>query len=314
MSRREVEVHPPSEIVDAADRELTKQGRSRRSVLRFLLTAAGTGVAFVAGVEGTLQFLKRIGVYDPDADQRLLQRLFGVGIGQTGALIPAANHPFKPPDRAPWYPIEGDCCAAYRQRFLNDLRLTTVNGYPRIKPDDNIVVFGSQVSNLMTRGILGNPWRDKARLSINGQGWRTSLRWNLHSPSDAALIERKQFGSLWVSKNHSFVGSEGDVYRSSAPRGDLEDDYLLVTSLPRQNRGSQRSIIFAAGHGPGQKAASTILATPPIKELEKVEKQIGGEPYYQALFYIPLRKDDTGEFCPKDVQLVKASKLEVAFI
>lgn len=304
--------------VDLRDIEATKKGVQRRAFM-WWLTGGLTGLlAKVADTEGMLQFSKRLSSYveyDPEADQACLERLFGIGSAPSGAVFPAANHPFKLPV-GECYPTERDNCTAYRERFLKNISLRVVRGFPNAKPDDSLILFGSQVSNLNSRLLLGNPFNlDRPKLCVAkpADGWQARLRWNLYTPVGAPIISRQQFGAPWVTRNHFIGGSKGETYESKRQDEVLEDDYLLITALPRFARGTQRIIVFAGCHGPGQKAATLLLRKSPSKQLQVLANKIAGEPYYQALFHVDLARDDEGEFFPKQAELIDAFPLDIEF-
>jgi hypothetical protein len=302
----------PQQYVDLKDVELRKDGKSKRVFLRFLRDA---GVAFIfAVVAEKFKPLQILG-YDPDADHALLARLFGVGQGNSGALVPAANHPFRdPPGGALWYPTEGQNCTSYKGRFIPDYVLRETTKEPQIMPNDGIVLFGSQVSNLRTREYFGNWLRESPLLKVGTRNWQVTLHWNLYTPEPTPTMLRKQFGEEWITWSHRFGGISKHEQFESVSRGlDLQDDYLLVTVLPRGGAGPQRIVAFAGLHGPAQKATNILLSQPPIEVLRKIETKIGNEPYYQALFHVPLRKGDDGEFVPRSIELIEARKLTPNF-
>jgi hypothetical protein len=254
--------------------------------------------------------------FDPDADQKLLTKLFGVvGRGGTGALVAAADHPFaKPPMGAEWYPTEARNCASYRTRFCGRYSLRQVRKDPEIMRADGLVLFGSQVSNYKTREYFGNWLRQEPQLEISTDDWQVKLHWTLYTPDYSQTMERWQFGEAWKTWHHRFGGSQGEQFMSIETAGELQDDYLLVTALPRSANGRERIIVFAGLHGPGQKATNILLCDPPGSQLRAIERQIEGEPFYQTLFHVPLRKDNNGEFVPKQIELIQARILTPSFL
>ena len=92
-----------------------------------------------------------------EADFQLLKRLFATGSSHSVSLSPARNHPFRPlKDNEPAYPIEAECCAAYINAFYKQYSIREVNGFPNVRPDDSVVIFGSQASNISARAILAH--------------------------------------------------------------------------------------------------------------------------------------------------------------
>jgi hypothetical protein len=310
------------ELVDRGDKELTKKGKQRRAILRYTGPAL-LGLAWVwdalakwSSVEGVLQNLERTHIHDPNADQKLLEKLLGIESVGSAALLPATDHPFKKPPEGGYYPIELDNCAAYKQRFFDHARFRTVSEFPKVQPDDSVVLFGSQVSNLATRLLLGNPFgqeRPQLDLVREDLGWKARLHWNLYTPTESEVIERQQFGGPWITHNHVIGDERGDQYRSRVRGKGLDDDYLLITALPRLATGKQKFIVFSGCHGPGQKAATSLLSGSFREELLATAKGVDGEPYYQALFNVYLTKDSEGEFVPRGVHLVAARPLDLQF-
>src|SRR5205807_2254726 len=143
-----------SKSIDLKDKELGAIGRGRRAFLRFLPHIPAALVAAVIYEEFIPRHKPFISlIWDPDADQKLLESLFGVvGPSGTGALIAAADHPFKKPSQGDdWYPTEVRNCASYKTRFHDKCVLRPVSGDPDLMPNDGLVLFGSQVSNYKTR-------------------------------------------------------------------------------------------------------------------------------------------------------------------
>jgi hypothetical protein len=93
----------------------------------------------------------------------------------------------------------------------------------------------------------------------------------------------------------------------------MEDDYLLITALPRYATGTQRVFIFGGSHGPGTRGATLLLGSPVAADLSKLLAQTRGEPYFQALFRVLVRTDEQGEFSPTRIELVEAEAIEVVF-
>lgn len=305
---------PPAtpQEVDRADEEARILGLTRRAFIRISLV--GTG--FVGFIASVTQIADYFGLRPTiETDEALLRSLFGLHTGHSAALIPAADHPWKrPPTGHRWYPQDAAGAAAYKERFFAALQLRTVAGLPNARREDNILLFGSQVSNRNTRLVLGNPWNPKAQLEATCEGWRAELMWNLHSPPDAAITERIQFGNLWHTAKHRIVTRDsGNVYEARAGIGWMADDYLLVTALPRYAQGDQRILVFSGIHAPGSQATSLLFAAPPIEELRRMRKLTSGEPFYQALFHVEVSQNESGEYEPRKLALVDARSINVVF-
>lgn len=304
-----------SELIDitkTTDSIAKSKGMNRRAFIHAAYSSALLTISILSDIGGSKSFLKEL--FDLDADERLLQQVYGIGIGGSAALIPAANHPWKPPpDGMSWYPTEESCCEAFRKRFLKNFKLRTVKDYPQIKSDDSLYLFGSQVANLLTRDLLGEPWQQEPVYFVKTPEWSTQLRWNLHSPFHAPQIERMQFGQLWQTLNHEIADRRGQSFKPNAGTGWMEDDYLLMTVLPRFARGEQRIFIYSGVHAPGTLAAGLLMASPPTTELKRMLQQTNGEPYYQALFKVAVNQNSAGEHQPVSMELVEAETLKVNF-
>jgi len=258
------------------------------------------------------------------------------------ALRGAAEHPYRSPaalarladfTSASWYPLEVACCGAFSKRFgVADPATVQASGLLDLQPDQNVVLFGSQVSNLVTRLVFGNPFvGDDARFDVPvkaamlnrrgiiEQGWNARLRWNLHS-GGTGTIERTQFGERWVTRDHYIADREtGQSFTPSRGNGAHKlDDYLLVTRLPRrQNTRGPAVISFSGVHGAGTLASILLLGNPPLEDLTKLQELTKGQRYYQALFRVDLREGrvpwSTGlEQVPTRLSLVDATHLVIS--
>lgn len=253
----------------------------------------------------------------PDAELDLLTRLFLAGGGANGiAVLPSDDHPSKP--LRPWQPfyeLEMDAAQTYICRFLGGMLFRPVRGFPQLEPDDDVVVIGSQVSNLAARVLLGTANQQTPPFSVEQETWRTELHWNLCTPADAPLTEVQEFKGKRTSSGH--VLCERDGSRSyAARRGPAGmrylDDYLLVTSLPRGKRGNRRALIFSGLHGAGTRAVDLILREPPIGLLAEAAHRIAGASDFQMLLHVDTAPDGRGESLPKSIDLVDARALVVA--
>lgn len=234
------------------------------------------------------------------------------------AAVPASAHPFHPLGKdETWYQIEFEAAQAYSARFTPPIAsVRTVSGFPHVRPADSLVLFGSQVSNVAARRILGKPW-ELPRLEAVGEkrDWKAGLHWNIYTPQDAPIRTIIEYGKLWKSKGHQVVARGGEVFQSSYDKMEHQlDDFLLVTRLPRYWRGLNEKamvIIFAGLHGGGTRASRSLLLDPPMDELRKMIRKIGYVPFYQALFYVECISDKVGEVQPKKIALIDAKALEI---
>lgn len=268
----------------------------------------------MSGAGGAMAATERLWPHDPETDDQLVQALFGIHPASSAAVVPAADHPFVPLSRGEtWYPATAVAGRAYVDRFLPSAELRTVRGFPNLRHEDSVIAFGSQSSNIVARGILGNPWESEPIVHVATSGWRADLHWNIHTPASANVMEYVQFGSVWRVSNHQVVAASGDVF---APRAGIEwiaDDYLLITSLPRYKDGPQRVLVFGGAHGLATQASTLLLSQPPLDELRRLHRLIRGEPWYQALFRVVVSHPSASLFQPVSLHLVDARPLMVEF-
>jgi hypothetical protein len=106
----------------------------------------------------------------------------------------------------------------------------------------------------------------------------------------------------------------GKAVNSPSPGDRLEEDYLLVTVLPRFADGPQRLVWFSGIHRPAQASLQSILTQPPMAELEKLRRKIGVSQYYQALFHVGVtattpsrRAFDLGPDVPRELHPTRAT-------
>jgi len=314
-------------MADPQDKQETPDGKAiveehqkvnRRAFMRVAFNRAGKAVVSLAAVHEAIGLKRDVVEWlppdDRDSQNKTLSALFGPGDVRSASLVPAANHKWKtPPKNMDWYPLDGSCADAYRERFFGQAIFRTVKGDPYIAPDDSIGLFGSQISNLCTREWMGAPQGDKPVLHVSRPGWSTRLWWNLLSPAGAAVTERQQFGVEWHERNHHFVGSDGNIFAPDAGTGWITSDHLLVTALPRDSDLTRRVVIFAGCHGEGTLATRILLETPSTDQLKDLFNAVRGERFYQALFRVEIKKIETGEFRPSSIQLLDARTLPIQF-
>jgi hypothetical protein len=250
-----------------------------------------------------------------ETDQALMQRLLGTRTSPI-ALMPAQHHPFKSlRDIDDLYPMEAECCRAYIDRFTitNPYIERRVNGFLDLQDEYNVILFGSQVSNLATREILGNPYGVVDRVEYHDRNGgivgTIPLRWNLREDENSPIRTRLQYGGDW--QYHDYVlhdfRSKGDIQLDDPNSEDL----LLITALPRYRVGDTRRICLFGLHAAGTLASSKLLLQPPIDALRVISNEIRNKlayQAYQALFRVSVdRNPQTGELQPasltlKDVQ------------
>lgn len=302
----------PGESVNAKDVQLKRKGIGRRAFIRkagSLLTVASVGPLFS-------WYKKEALALEPSSskpDLFLLDQFFGPRRAQSVALVPAANFPFRPPETpSGFYPTEMEVCNAYGQSFLKDITgVRRVRDFPQIRQDDHLVLAGAQVSNLVTRTLLGNPWL-QPKFHVSGSTWTTELAWNI-SVDGNARHERRQFGERWLDFNEIVLGSDGTVYSPRFVRGMLVEEYLLVTVLPRSSAGDQRIVVFAGLYSPATTASSSLLLKPQAELLSVLDRNIDivNYPYYQALFKVQVTADPDNTWRATKISYVDSNRLQI---
>jgi len=257
----------PYEHVERRDIKLKQ--KIGRNVFLSVLGSAGIAAAAwkLLGGLGDLASISGYSFRDVgvrrDQHQRNLELLFGIG-ATGGALIPAWDHPFRPPPDHGWYPLDASCCDAYRAQVAGNVPVQVVRSHVEMREDDSIILFGSQVSNPEARILFGNPWSANPQFIATpgklGRDWQAKLRWNLHIPDSHRNHAIVQYGGRWVEpekviiedskprkefpivKKHFGVRNDNQLRPLELPGV----DYLLITSLPRCKAGRQRIITSSA--------------------------------------------------------------------
>ena len=329
--RKNLGLTPGSEVLIHADGDgltLREWGRSalrKRWSRRAWIRCVGETLAYVAAGASIEDLRESWSDKNQEQEQKLLLLLSPASVSQSIGLIPAANHPFLPLPPGEFYPIERSAAEAFRHCFYRHTRfIKLASGFPQLQPEDDVVLFGSQVSNVDARFYLGLPTGEAPKLIIEpGHKYRANLTWNLHTPSDADIRTIVEYGLRWESKGHQFVSSaHGEApffstYDQFDNRSIPKEDYLLFTCLPRSDRRNARRVMIAAGlHGPGTDAIRHLLNAPPFKELEKAAKALEGAPWYQLLFHVRLKRaeiSDLTEMTPSEIRLVGAKPILVSW-
>ena len=248
-------------------------------------------------------------------EQELLAQLFLVGGGADyTAVLPSDDHPGKPLRLwQPFYELEMDATQTYVSRFFGNTQFCPVSGFPELRPDDDVVVIGSQVSNLAARILLGKANQEEPVFRIeHGGGWHTELHWNLFTPVNAPFTEILEFRGHRRSSGHVICERGSPVpYESKRDPAATRylDDYLLVTNLPRGKGRKQRALVFSGLHGAGTRAVDLILRKPSIDLLEKAARKIADASYFQMLLHVDTVPDGRGESLPCNPELIGARAL-----
>lgn len=277
------------------------------------LYVSGLAIEAVVPSDFAASVRKRCSAVSPHVQALLEQLLLVGGDDNYTAVLPADDHPQR--RLRVWrcfYELEMDTAQTYASRFFGDAHFYPVQGYPLVRPGDDLVIIGSQVSNSSARALLGKAQRQDPLFHIEHGGWCTELHWNLVTPGDAPLITIREFGGYRASAAH-VIWERGNPVpyqsRRDAAKTRYVDDYLLVTTLPLAKGGRQRALIFSGLHGPGSRAVDLILREPPVGLLEEAARQIAGAPYFQMMIHVDTEPDEQGESFPRGLELVAACAL-----
>jgi hypothetical protein len=295
--------------------KLSKKVFLRASLDTLRTYVSGLAIEAVAPsvfVDGVRQRCQEISAHE----QALLERLFFVGKNNNYTVIlPAADHPGK--RLRTWqcfYELEMDAAQTYASRFFRHTHFYPVKGFPRVRPTDDVVIIGSQVSNASARAFLGSVQQQTPVFHIAYSGWRTDLHWNLVTPEDAPLTTIREFRGHRASSAH-VIFERGNPVPYASQRDPTQsrylDDYLLVTVLPLSKGQSQRVLIFSGLHGPGNRAVDLILREPPVDLMEQAVRQIANAPFYQMMLRVQTIPDEKGESFPCSPELIEARALAV---
>jgi hypothetical protein len=170
------------------------------------------------------------------------------------------------------------------------------------------VILGSGASNTEARPYLGRPQHP-----LFDTGF-CSLHYGIGAGK--RRLKRKQYGRIIEEGEHVLRDRENNHALHPESSGDhLSDDYLLVTQVPGEKKGSVATL-FAGLHGPGTRAAELIFFEQSIaqKDLQKLASRIdlrpGEIPYYQAVFRASrfrdgLESDSTNSQVATSLELVE---------
>jgi hypothetical protein len=235
-------------------------------------------------------------------DSLYFNNFFSKFYDQSFSLCPARDHPFQPlKDIYPFerklvYDIEMDCCNTFIRLFDNS-QVSILADYPLIGNKDSIIMFGSQISNYNVRQLFGMPFTetDIPQNDITYQDlnnvWSVNLRWNLFVPPNSHVKYREQYKRRWAYMDYSLF----DFYYNEQLNVKDDEDYLLITSIPKSIDNNLFFIIFYGLHGPGTRSTVTLFSEQANDIFDQIYKTIGNEPYFQILIkvnYNPQYNDD----------------------
>jgi hypothetical protein len=249
-----------------------------------------------------------------------MSELFGPRLGDSHSVIVVP--PFHHPDWGgkPHFSVSGEeVGTAYEQMFRGtdaDVRVTSKPLRPN--PSDGLVVIGSRFDNIEASRRLGHadaPLEGKGRFVIKHHAsWQTQAEWVFHTPINVSRTAVKLPSFTHSSRDHMIVSRNFKIYKSNyrsvGDNVEREDDYLLITVLPRFDTSRPQRVVLLEGlHRSGTRIAANLFNTPPITELDKLRRKVHG-PYYQAVFRSSVHLRGA-ELFPDTPRLVDARTLEI---
>jgi hypothetical protein len=240
-------------------------------------------------------------------------------------LVPALKDPWGPPTRT--FSGSGNAVAgAYYLAFQSDNDKYIVKDAINVYPDDAPVLIASHLVSEPAARYFGSPHSLHPNHEIHYQddrddrgGFSANLRWAIYTPEgEKKLAKLEPFeGTPSVRKEPvHFVSGLDKKFPQPAFRqqGEIylqQNDYLLITALPRDSRFDRRIISLAGAHKPGTLAAEQLLNDPDLalEILRKIHKEVKGDPYYQALIGLDVDNSSPGSPQPFNLSFVGAEAL-----
>ncbi len=233
------------------------------------------------------------------------------------ATVPAVNHP-NVRGRKGYFSRSGH---EVSERYAMALRksrcpIRKAEGDIRLRKEDTAIIIGSRLANTYAEKYLGVAHRSPEKVHViqDASGARARPQWTFYSDPKAPSVAVVQWGQEWLSRNNLIVECGGSGRTFSAPerlhqasgKKYREDDYLLVSVVPRYTvNDAQRMVIFEGLHRNGTRAAGLLCSRPRIEDLRKLAQEVGADPYWQALFKVKNQVREDGEADPCNVELVE---------
>jgi hypothetical protein len=193
-----------------------------------------------------------------------------------------------------------------------------------VHPDATPVLIASHLVNQHAASYFGDPLSVHPLHALGYQdpwgGFKAHLRWTIYTPEDAKEVGRRELfeGSPTIRIEPAHRLSDLDNPKIRQPKfvhqGDLdyqEDDYLLITVLPRDSRFDRRVVSLAGLNKAGTLAAQRLLNDRDLalQILRQIHARVEGVPYYQALIALKVDYAD-GLPRPADLKLLDAEEIE----
>jgi len=246
----------------------------------------------------------------------LLDRLIGTNHEKVSlGVVPAVNHPNVRGERNYFSKSGQEVSTSYTEALQKaGCPIRQAAGAIRLHHEDTAIVIGSRLANTYAEHYLGAADKpaDAVQTIRDTRGARARPKWTFYSDPAAPPVEVVQWGKSWFSRSSILAECDRDGRTFSAPerlhrasgKKYRDGDYLLIHVLPRFGANDpQRVVIFEGLHRNGTRAAGLICAKPPLEDLRALAKEVGANPYYQALFKVETRVDADGEAHPIGVKL-----------
>jgi sugar/nucleoside kinase (ribokinase family) len=231
-------------------------------------------------------------------------------------LVPAMQDPWGPPTRV--FSGSGNAVAsAYASTFVPRVGTGIVQPVIDIFDDDAPVLIASHLVSAPAARYFGDPKSPRPihHLYYHDDlgGFKAELRWTIYTPAHARVVVKRELFQGIPDLRSEPVHELSDLDNPKLPQPAFirqdeidyqQDDYLLISVLPRDSRFDRRMVSLAGLHKPGTLAAELFLNSPALtlKILKEIDKSVRGLSYYQAL--IALRVDhNSGSPRPFDLVL-----------
>lgn len=197
-----------------------------------------------------------------------------------------------------------------------------------IEEDDAPVIIASHLVNKLAQSYFGDPISPIPILSpqfkdATGNGFEAQLRWTIYTPADTEpVVKLELFEGRPLVRNtvrHALADRDTPATLRTPQyyrQGEIDfqqDDYLLVTVLPRDARFDRRIVSLAGVSKTGTLAARLLFDDHLVarKILKEIDNQLHASDYYQALIHVKVDHSIRGYPQPIEPTLIDATPVPV---
>jgi len=218
------------------------------------------------------------------------------------------------PDGANYYPHDKKSLKSFSEVLLGNAPIKSVTEVSDHMPKDfagSMIVVGSSVSSQMARRFFGDIFNPIS--SVYSGRYRACLKYNFAVPDQRAIVTYGIDGQANPLKemNWGINAPGGALFPRKDHDGRLKTDYLLITRLPAEVKGSGDIIFIGGTHGPGCQAIDLILKQMDTNELQKWGDQIRNRDQYQAVFRVLDIEDIDGHATAKGIKFIEAAPVDI---